>query len=50
MAYIAIFLGALGLVLLPPEKKPEPRKRRAPAKPPALPEPYPPRKSRAASP
>ncbi|MEG4644221.1 hypothetical protein VB636_15825, partial [Paracoccus sp. APAP_BH8] len=31
VADIAIFLGALGLVLLPPEKKPEPRKRRAPA-------------------
>ncbi len=33
VADIAIFLGALGLVLQPPEKKPEPKKRRAPAKP-----------------
>ena len=33
VADIAIFAGALGLVLQPPEKKPEPRKRRAPAKP-----------------
>ena len=30
---IAIFVGALGLVLQPPEKKPEPKKRRAPVKP-----------------
>ncbi|MTH65327.1 signal peptidase II [Paracoccus shanxieyensis] len=33
VADIAIFLGAIGLVLMPPEKKPEPKKRRAPAKP-----------------
>ncbi len=33
VADIAIFLGALGLVLQPPEKKPEPKKRRPPAKP-----------------
>nr|WP_240540406.1 MULTISPECIES: signal peptidase II [Paracoccus] len=33
VADIAIFLGAMGLVLLPPERKPEPKKRRAPAKP-----------------
>lgn len=33
VADIAIFVGALGLVLLPPQKKPEPKKRRAPAKP-----------------
>lgn len=33
VADIAIFLGALGLVLQPPEKKPEPKRRRAPAKP-----------------
>ena len=33
VADIAIFMGALGLVLQPPEKKPEPKKRRAPAKP-----------------
>ncbi|WJS85207.1 signal peptidase II [Paracoccus sp. TOH] len=33
VADIAIFLGALGLVLLPPERKPAPKKRRAPAKP-----------------
>nr|WP_233253511.1 signal peptidase II [Paracoccus binzhouensis] len=33
VADIAIFLGALGLVLLPPERKPEPKKRRAPARP-----------------
>lgn len=34
VADIAIFLGALGLVLQPPEKKPVPRKRKTPAKPP----------------
>ncbi|SMO70645.1 signal peptidase II [Paracoccus laeviglucosivorans] len=33
VADIAIFVGAIGLVLLPPQKKPEPKKRRAPAKP-----------------
>lgn len=33
VADIAIFAGALGLVLLPPQKKPEPKKRRAPPKP-----------------
>ena len=33
VADIAIFVGALGLVLQPPEKKPEPKKRRAPARP-----------------
>lgn len=33
VADIAIFLGALGLVLLPPEKKPEPKKRKTPATP-----------------
>ena len=33
IADISIFLGALGLVLQPPEKKPAPAKRRAPAKP-----------------
>lgn len=33
VADIAIFAGALGLVLLPPERKPEPRKRRQPGKP-----------------
>lgn len=33
VADIAIFLGALGLVLQPPEKKPEPKMRRAPTKP-----------------
>ncbi|MFC3527745.1 signal peptidase II [Paracoccus mangrovi] len=32
VADIAIFLGALGLVLQPPEKKPAPRKRKATAK------------------
>ncbi|MDQ7775958.1 signal peptidase II [Paracoccus aminovorans] len=33
VADIAIFAGALGLVLLPPQKKPEPKKRRPPPKP-----------------
>ena len=33
VADIAIFAGALGLVLVPPAKQPEPKKRRAPAKP-----------------
>ncbi len=33
VADIAIFAGALGLVLLPPQKKPEPKKRRAPPRP-----------------
>lgn len=33
VADIAIFLGALGLVLLPPEKKPAPKKRKAPTTP-----------------
>lgn len=33
VADIAIFMGALGLVLLPPEKKPEPKKRKTPATP-----------------
>ncbi len=33
VADIAIFAGALGLVLLPPQKKPAPKKRRAPPKP-----------------
>lgn len=33
VADIAIFLGALGLVVQPPEKRPEPKKPRAPAKP-----------------
>ena len=33
VADIAIFLGALGLVLMPPEKKPEPKKRKAPSTP-----------------
>jgi len=33
LADIAIFLGAMGLVLLPPDKKPAPKRRKPPARP-----------------
>ncbi|UXU75828.1 MULTISPECIES: signal peptidase II [unclassified Paracoccus (in: a-proteobacteria)] len=41
LADIAIFLGAVGLVLQPPESKPQPRRRRNPAQPRVSPRPAP---------